>query len=52
MTTNAVSLKDVSLIFGGQDTEHVLAVDTINLEIPKANSWQSWGQAGVEEQRY
>ena len=46
MTTNAVSLKDVSLIFGGQDTEHVLAVDTINLEIPQGQFVAIVGPSG------
>lgn len=46
MTTNAVSLQDVSLIFGGEDTDHVLAVDTINLEIPQGQFVAIVGPSG------
>ena len=46
MAENAVSLEGVSLVFGGEDTEHVLAVDTINLEIPQGEFVAIVGPSG------
>ena len=46
MEENAVSLEGVSLVFGGEDTEHVLAVDTINLEIPQGEFVAIVGPSG------
>ena len=33
--TNAVDIENVSLVFGGEGNNPVLAVDTINIAIPK-----------------
>ena len=46
MAENAVSLEGVSLVFGGEDSEHVLAVDTINLEIPQGEFVAIVGPSG------
>jgi NitT/TauT family transport system ATP-binding protein len=46
MSSNAVSLEDVSLIFGGEDTEPVLAVDNISLEIPQGQFVAIVGPSG------
>ncbi|MBU97999.1 MAG: nitrate ABC transporter ATP-binding protein [Acidimicrobiaceae bacterium] len=46
MAENAVSLEGVSLVFGGEDSEHVLAVDTINLEIAQGEFVAIVGPSG------
>ena len=46
MTNSAVSLDGVSLVFGGKDTEHVLAVDSINIEIPQGQFVAIVGPSG------
>ena len=37
--TNAVDIENVSLVFGGEGNNPVLAVDTINIAMSEVNLW-------------
>ena len=44
--TNAVELENVSLVFGGEGNKPVLAVDTVNIEIPSGQFVAIVGPSG------
>ena len=44
--TNAVDIENVSLVFGGEGNNPVLAVDTINIAIPKGQFVAIVGPSG------